>query len=184
MKGPRIRQKGRPRAMAEDRRAFVEKLFAKHRVALQAFFYRRIRTKPDAADLAQEVYLRMLRVPDTDAIRNPEAYLYTVAANLLKENAVADRRLTVRIDADTNSPEPPEDWPAVDSALDASRRIERLAVVLRQLTPKCRAAVILQYRYELSYQEIAERLEVSTHMVKKYLAQALTHCRLRMARLG
>jgi RNA polymerase sigma factor (sigma-70 family) len=170
--------------MAEGRQAFVEKLFAKHRDALQAFFYRRLRAKPDAADLAQEVYLRMLRVPDTDAIRNPEAYLYTVAANLLKENAVADRRQTAAFDLEANSPKSPEDWPDIDSALDASRRTERLAVVLKQLTPKCRAAVILQYRYELSYQEIAERLEVSTHMVKKYLAQALTHCRLRMGRLG
>ena len=42
-----------------------------HRDALQAFFYRRLRTKPDAADLVQEVYLRMLRVSDPEAIRNP-----------------------------------------------------------------------------------------------------------------
>jgi RNA polymerase sigma-70 factor (ECF subfamily) len=54
--------------------------------------------------------------------------------------------------------------------------------VLAQLSPKCRAAVVLQYRYGLSYEDIAERLDVSPHMVKKYLAQALAHCRRRMAR--
>jgi RNA polymerase sigma-70 factor (ECF subfamily) len=168
--------------MAEPRKAFVEKLFARHRDALQAFIYRRIRTKPDAADLAQEVYLRMLRVTDTEAIRNPEAYLYTVAANLLKEHAVADRRQAgaVRVD----DAEPPSGWSSVDGSLDTSRRIERLREVLGQLPPKCRAAVVLHYRYELSYQEIATRLEVSPNMVKKYLAQALIHCRRRMARLG
>jgi hypothetical protein len=53
--------------MAEPRKAFVERLLT-HRGALQAFFYRRLRTKSDAADLVQEVYLRMLRVSDTDAI--------------------------------------------------------------------------------------------------------------------
>jgi hypothetical protein len=57
--------------MAELERAFVEGMFARHRAALQAFFYRRIRTKSDAADLAQEVCLRLLRVADTEAIRNP-----------------------------------------------------------------------------------------------------------------
>src|ERR1700730_10086252 len=77
--------------MAEPRKAFMERLFA-HRGALQAFFYRRLRTKSDAADLVQEVYLRMLRVTDTEAIQNPEAYLFTVAGNLLKENAAVDRR--------------------------------------------------------------------------------------------
>jgi DNA-directed RNA polymerase specialized sigma24 family protein len=68
--------------MAEPKHSLVEKLFKQHRDALQAFFYRRVRAKRDAADLAQEVYLRILRVADPDAIRNPEAYLYTVAANL------------------------------------------------------------------------------------------------------
>jgi RNA polymerase sigma factor (sigma-70 family) len=171
--------------MGERRQEFVEKLFARHRDALQAFFYRRIRTKPDAADLAQEVYLRMLRVADTDAIHNPEAYLFTVAANLLKERAVADRREAGALDAgEVDAAESPAGWPNFDGMLDANRRVERLREVLRQLPPKCRAAVVLQYRYELSYQQIAERLEVSPHMVKKYPLQALKHCRPRMARLG
>jgi RNA polymerase sigma-70 factor (ECF subfamily) len=170
--------------MAEFRQAFIEKLFARHRDALQVFFYRRIRTKPDAADLAQEVYLRMLRVTDIDAIRNPEGYLYTVAANLLKENAVADQRQAGGVDVETiDALDAFGGSPSVEGSLDASRRIERLREVLGQLPPKCRAAVLLQYRYELSYQQIADRLEVSPHMVKKYLAQALSHCRRRMARL-
>ena len=76
--------------MGEPRKGLVERLFAEHRRALQTFFYRRIRTKSDAPDLAQEVYVRMLRVNDIDAIRNPERYLYTVASNLVKEYAVLD----------------------------------------------------------------------------------------------
>ena len=55
--------------MIEPRKGLVERLFAEHGRALQAFFYRRIRTKSDAPDLAQEVYVRMLRVSDIDAIR-------------------------------------------------------------------------------------------------------------------
>src|SRR5262245_46943063 len=77
--------------MAESRKGLVERLFAEHRRALQTYFYRRIRTKSDAPDLAQEVYVRMLRVSDIHAIRDPEHYLYTVASNLVKENAVLDR---------------------------------------------------------------------------------------------
>lgn len=171
--------------MDELKQAFIEKLFARHGRALRAFFYRRIRTKPDAADLAQEVYLRMLRVPDTEAILNPEAYLYTVAANLLKENAVADRRQASAMEL-VNVPEPEVDATAwnLDGSVDKTRRNARLLEVLEQLPPKCRAAVVLQYRDELSYQQIAERLGVSPHMVKKYLMQALSHCRRRMARFG
>ena len=84
--------------MTGAKHRFVEKLFAEHRRARQAYFHRRIRTKSDAPDLAQEVHVRMLRVSDPEAIRNPQLYLYTVASNLVKEHSVLDRRQAGRAD--------------------------------------------------------------------------------------
>ena len=171
--------------MREVNKAFVERLFARKRGALQAFFYSRISTTSDDADLAQEVYLRMMRVSDTDAVRNPDAYLYTVASNLLKENAVVDRRQAVatRLDQKEGALQL-SDWPEIAASIDLPVQLARLKEVLRQLPPKCCAAVVMQYKYQMSYEEIAKRLEVSPSMVKKYLAQGLSHCRRRMARLG
>ena len=169
--------------MTDTRKALVARLFA-HRGALHSFFYRRLRTKSDAPDLVQEVYLRMLRVTDADAIRNPEAYLFTVASNLLKENAMKDRHQAESVDVD--GPDIPQlltQAEGFDTGLDVARRVARLHEVLRQLSPKCCAAVVLQYQHELSYEEIALRLKVSPRMVKKYLTQALGHCRRRMGRL-
>ena len=171
-------------AMAEPRKGLVERLFAEHRRALQTFFYRRIRTKSDAPDLAQEVYVRMLRVTDKQAIRDPERYLYTVASNLVKEYAVLDRWQARGVDLDEASIQQRlGELPTIDAQLDVTQRVARLRTVLAQLSPKCRAAIVLQYRHGLTYQEIGERLDVSPHMVKKYLAQGLAHCRRRMARL-
>ena len=171
--------------MSDRAKTLVERLFAEHRAALEAFFQRRIRTKSDAPDLAQEVYLRMLRVSDADAIRNPELYLYTVANNLVKEHAVLDRRQSSAIDVhDTTVEQQLAELPAFDADLDATQRMARLREVLAHLRPTHRAAVVLHYRDGMSYPEIAGRLGVSSHMVKKYLAQSLLHCRRRMARLG
>lgn len=58
-------------AVTNRKPSLVERLFAEHRGGLQAFFLRRIRSKSDAPDLAQKVYVRMLRVSDQEAIRNP-----------------------------------------------------------------------------------------------------------------
>ena len=172
-------------AAAEPKPSFVERLFAEHRAALQTFFQRRIRSKSDAPDLAQEVYVRMLRISDQDAIRNPVLYLYTVANNLVKEHAVLDRRQASGIDIDDAPPhEQLETLPAFDGDLDATQRVARLGVVLKQLRPKCRAAVELRFTQGLSFREIAMHLGVSPQMAKKYVAQALVHCRRRMARLG
>jgi RNA polymerase sigma factor (sigma-70 family) len=164
---------------------WVERLFAEHRGALQAFFRRRLRSKADAPDLAQEVYLRMLRISDHEAIRNPVVYLYTVANNLLKEHAVLERRRTSSIGVDSSAKEQElEVLPSFDGDLDTVQRVERLRVVLKQLRPKWQAAVALRFMQGLSYPEIALRLGVSIPMAKKCVAQALTHCRRRMARMG
>jgi len=172
-------------AVADPKQSLVERLFAEHGGALQAFFRRRIRSKTDAADLAQEVYLRMLRISDHEAIRNPVLYLYTVANNLVKEHAVLERRRAGNIDIEeVEGREQLETLPAFEGNLDTAHRVARLRIVLRQLRPKCQAAVALRFTHGLSYREVAIRLGVSPQMARKYVAQALGHCRRRMARLG
>jgi RNA polymerase sigma factor (sigma-70 family) len=171
--------------MAETKKALVARLFAEHRGALQAFLYRRVRRRPDAAELAQEVYVRILRVPDLATIRDPGAYLYTVASNLARDHARRERHGRVALDVDDPLVEEQlAELPAFAAQLDAEQRINRLSKVLQQLPPKCHAAVVMQYWHGLSYEEISQRLGVSTHMVKKYLSQAMAHCRRRMGRLG
>ena len=160
----------------------MEKLFAEHRRALQAYFYRRIRAKSDAPDLAQEVYLRMLRVSDPEAIRNPQLYLYTVASNLVKEHALLEQRQANRLDLDAVDV---QQWlgelPSLEAELEGSQMVERLGTVVERLPARWRTALILLNRYGLTYQQIGERLGVSSNMVKKYLAQALGQCRRAMA---
>lgn len=170
--------------MADRKSTLVERLFAEHGSSLQAFLVRRVRRPPIAAELAQEVYVRMLRVPDMGAVRNPEAYLFTVASNLAKEHARDERSADLALDVDDPLVQAQlAELPLFGGQLDAERRVKRLREVLGQLSPKCQAAVVLQYWQGLSYQEIAEQLGISTHMVKKYLTQALAHCRRRMGRL-
>jgi DNA-directed RNA polymerase specialized sigma24 family protein len=53
--------------MREDKRAFVERLFAQHSGALRVFFQRRAGLQADVSALAQEVYLRLLRFNHTSA---------------------------------------------------------------------------------------------------------------------
>ena len=169
--------------MGDPDKGFVERLFEEHRRALQAYFYRRIRKKSDVADLTQEVYLRMLRVGNSEAIRNPQVYLYTVASNLVKEHAILDRRDARNLDIDEASVQQRlGELPSLDSAIDASRQAERLHAAVNQLPLNWRTAVVLQCRYGLTYQQIADHMGVSSSMVKKYLAQALTRCRRNMTR--
>ena len=171
--------------MANPQPSLVVRLFAEHRDALLAFLRRRVRARADAQDLAQEVYLRMLRVRDLAAIRDPVPYLYKVANNLVKEQAVLDRRQASGIGIDELAArEQLETLPAFDGELDAAQRAARLRNVLRLLRPRWQAALELRFTHGLSYREIAIRLGVSPQMARKYVERALLHCRRRMARLG
>jgi RNA polymerase sigma factor (sigma-70 family) len=172
------------RTVGDSAKDLVERLFAQHRRSLLVFFGRRVRTSSDAADLAQEAYVRMLRVSDPGAIRDPEAYLFTVASNLIRERASRDRRQATAVDIGDDAIQAQlAEPPTADREVDASRRSARLRIVLDRLPPKCRAAVVLQYRDGLTYEQIGERVGVSAHTVKKYLAQALVHCRRHMVEL-
>jgi RNA polymerase sigma factor (sigma-70 family) len=170
--------------MAEGKRALVERLFAQHSGALRVFFHRRGGLQADASALAQEVYLRLLRVNHIDSIKNPEAYLFTVASNLAKEQKVLEWRRGISVDL--TDPTVQDQLASLDETsakIDHEHRVARLREVLGQLTPKCRAVVVLQYWHGMSYNDIAARLGMSTHMVKKYLVQGLGLCRRRMARM-
>jgi RNA polymerase sigma-70 factor (ECF subfamily) len=127
----------------------------------------------------------MLRISDQEAIRNPVLYLYTVANNLVKEQAVLDRRRASGIDIDeVATHEQLEVLPTLEGDLDAAQRATRLRAVLKQLRPKSQAAVVLRFTHGLSYREVAIRLGVSPQMARKYVVQALSHCRRRMARVS
>lgn len=163
--------------------SFIEKLFARHGRDLQTFFRRRVQAKPDVDDLTQEVYLRMLRVSESEVLRNPEAYLYTVASHLVKEHALGQRRRATMADvADPQTAAMLVEFSRLDSDTDRELRVRRLREVLQQLPPNCHAAVTMAYSYDMPQEKIAAELGVSVSMVKKHLKQALAHCRKRMGR--
>jgi len=172
-----------------NRRNLVQRLFADHAGALQVFFRRRIRERRDALDLTQEVYLRLLRTAEGKPINNPEAYLFTVANNLVKERHVMQRRSNQRVElsdpavVNTLKAEAMAAELQMESQLDAEIRSRCLRAVLPELPPRSRLAIVLAFEEDLSHQEIACRLGVSKTMVHKILSQAIGHCRKRMVEL-
>src|SRR5215469_9461455 len=119
--------------MAETKKALVERLFAEHSGALRDFFYRRLHHRADSAELTQEVYLRILRISDTDALRNPEGYLDPVASKLTKEHRVLVQRHVMGLDTENAAgPELIAELPGVMGQVDTVQRITRLREVLQQ----------------------------------------------------
>src|SRR5262249_49037496 len=72
---------------AEDKQGFVEELAREHGQRLHRFLVARLRqAASDVPDLVQEIYLRLLRIPNHQSIRSPRAYLFTVALHVLHQH--------------------------------------------------------------------------------------------------
>jgi len=167
--------------MADDNQAWVEQLFCEHGSALKGYLYRQSGNEQDAKELVQETYLRMLQIKDRDAIRDPKRYMFTIAGNLAKQHGREQGRERGTFDVNEASLEGELSYhPSFGDQIDEDAHLRRLREVFAELPVKCRAAYILQTAHGLSYAEIAQQLGVSTDMVKKYLSQALLHCRRRM----
>jgi RNA polymerase sigma factor (sigma-70 family) len=144
---------------------------------LLRFIARRVRSIVDARDLAQETYVRLLRLDRKDLIRDPRPYLYRIACNILYEFELkrkSDLAGLRRWSADRRDEFESEGIEACTENLVLERRLE---AALRGLTPKCRAVVILHRREGMTYEEIGLKIGISSGMVKKYLARGLKHCR-------
>jgi RNA polymerase sigma-70 factor (ECF subfamily) len=166
---------------AEAARALITGLVASHGVKLRRFLLLRLRNAADVPDILQEVYLRMLRVPNVESIRSPEAYLFTVAQHVVQQHGLRQSAMppSVELTEMLNSARAvPDVDPVLD--LDAQQCLEQLQAELDRLSPKLRATFLLHRRDGLSLDEIAQRLGTSLPMVKKNLMQALVQLRQRL----
>jgi RNA polymerase sigma-70 factor (ECF subfamily) len=135
----------------------------------------------DVPDLMQEIFLRLLRIKDHEAIRNPQAYLFTVASHVLHQHTLQRSAAPELMDPLDVASELPADTVA-DPAdeLDVEQRLERLGRDLVRISPRAYATLVM-YRCEgMTLAEIGKRLGVSHVMVRKYLSRAIAYCDQRL----
>jgi RNA polymerase sigma-70 factor (ECF subfamily) len=141
---------------------------------LHRFFLRWI--GPDEApDLAQEVYMRLMRVPADEFIRNPEAYIFSTARLVALDFGRQARRQAKRISFDSDAVVQLTENPQEPNPDEPARRVsssQLLESFLGQLPPTQAAALLLRERDGYSYAEIAQMLEVSERAVERYLVRA------------
>lgn len=121
--------------------------------------------------------MRLLRVTRPESIRNPEAYLFTIANHVLHQYALRQATLAQPLDAAPESVAAEEGSDPASQA-EIRQRLEDVDNALSQLSYKAQAALILYRRDGFSLEEVAAKLGVSPAMVKKYLVKAILHCRL------
>ena len=163
---------------AADHADHVRRLFEEHNRALVSFLTARLNSLPEARDVAQEAYARLLQLDNPGAVSFLRAYLFRIAANL-----AMDRHRERKTREDRTPREFLEalvTLPSLERTVLAEQQLAVMVAALDELPEKCREVFALHYFAEKNVPDIALSMGLGSRMVQKYLARALSHCRARL----
>jgi len=175
--------------------ASFELLLHRYRTPLVNFLYRMVRSREQAEDLAQEVFIRVYRARDEYV---PSAkfttWLFRIATNLAL-NSLRDHRhqkleismdAPLTVDAEDGDEKPFEvadKHPTIEQEMVEEDRKKMIRHAIEKLPEKQRAAVLLHKYQELDYAEIAKILSCSESALKSLLFRAYETLRVELAPL-
>lgn len=175
-------------ASAEDSSDLAHPLllstYQRGRVALRRFLRFRTRDESAADDLLQDLWLRAKKASGPQPVRDPAAFLQTIARNLATDWLRRRNRIAgIELPPD-HADDVPCERPSAFDELASQEAVEFLARVIEELPPRRRQAFLL-HRFEgLTMAEAAKRMGTSPETVERQVAQALSHCQARLIEFG
>jgi RNA polymerase sigma factor (sigma-70 family) len=155
----------------------VSRLFREHNRALVGFVYARVKSEPEAREIAQEAYVKLLQLDAPEVAGFLRAYLFRIAENLAFDR-LRQRRSRGRLDSLLSLDEMDLEASAERTAI-AREELALIEQAVSELPPKCQEAFRQHRLADLSIGDVARRMKVSERMVRKHIARALVYIRLR-----
>lgn len=163
-------------------RANVAILYVDNHSWVQQWINRRLGNASDAAELAQDVFVRLLVKPrEFDSDEHARAYLSRVSLHLCVD--FWRRKQLERAWAEALAQLPESHWPSSEHQVIILETLGQLQDMLERLPPNVAEAFSLSQLHGMGYRDIALQLGVSERTVTKYIAQAMFQCALLEAEL-
>ena len=161
------------RLAARDRGLAMGLIVRKYHTPLHLRATSILKDPQEAQDLLQEVFIRAMREP---RLFLPEfelrAWLYRVTTNLCFNN-VRDKRRRATLLSGLPEEALPQGRPSQSAELVFTEELrDSLLLAMDRLTPEHREILMLRYYGDLSYAEIAERLDIKLGTVMSRLSRA------------
>ncbi len=150
-------------------------LYEEHHGWLFNLLRRRLKCPADAADLAQDAFVRLLTRPrEFDSHSGARAYLSTVARGLCVD--LWRRRAVERAWLESLANQPELETPTAEQQTLILEILCELDQMLQRLSAKAAKAFVKGMLLGMTDREIAVDLGVSDRMVRKYNARAMLEC--------
>jgi RNA polymerase sigma-70 factor, ECF subfamily len=169
-----------------DTSAF-EKVIERHQALVAGTAARMLGSNSDVEDIAQQVFIRVWKSARRYVPRAKfTTWLLKITRNLVfNELRRAKRRAQVSLQPEPGAEEIPlkdETNPAPDASLLEDELQRAIEEAIMELPGSQRMALVLRRYEQLSYEEIAEVLDLSVPAVKSVLFRARTELRARLSK--
>ncbi len=156
---------------------FVSEAHARFDGNLRRFFLRRGVARDDLEDMLQEVYLRLARQPDAGDVRCAEAFVITIAGNLLRDTYRRRGRRGTECSIDAGRFDAPADGDDPERSAEYSQHLSAAGDVIGNLRPATRRVFLGHRLRGQSYSELSRELGVSVSMIEKHMIAAIAALR-------
>ena len=150
----------------------IDRLFHEHYEGLSRYAYSILKDQSAAEDLVQQLFITLWeKREDLEISSDPRSYLYRSTYNRCLNEVKRIKRRGVHTDAT-------EEY-GLESGADTSQRVlgkeleDRIESAIQTLPEKCGEVFRMSRFKELSYKEIAEKLDISTKTVENHMGKAL-----------
>lgn len=160
------------RAKQGDEEAFG-RLIERYQVPVYNLCYRMLSDAFEAEDAAQETFLKAYRsLSRYDMDKKYINWVLTIASNHCIDRLRRRRLKLVSLEELVPGSIPIERTSGPEPTLVEQEDREAIQELLKELGPQDRAAIVLKYWYEMSYEEISEMLSLTVSAVKSRLHRA------------
>jgi RNA polymerase sigma-70 factor (ECF subfamily) len=157
--------------LADNSDLAIERIFQKYYEYLCNIIYRYLRDGALAEDLAQDVFMELWRKQESIQIKTSlKAYLKRAAVNKTL-NFLRDNKIT--FDGEEELPDIQGNTTSVTEKMEAEELQEQINQAIDGLPERCRMIFLLSRFEDMSYKEIAQKLDVSVKTVENQISKAL-----------
>lgn len=134
-----------------------------------------------AGDALHETWLRLQRDDVADVVKNPQAYLTTMAVNLSIDVMRSQSQILSMDEVDALLERVPDTAPAPEKIVEDKSQLAALQEIIAGM-PKRRREILILVRWELWPQkEVAAHLGISLRVVEYELKAAQEYCAMRLS---
>ncbi|MCL7714083.1 RNA polymerase sigma factor [Stenotrophomonas mori] len=141
--------------------------------ALRDWLHRRLPVHQDVDDVVQEAYAILAAMEDVSHVRQPRAYLYSVAQSVVLQQLRRAQVVSIEAVAEIERVATSGDEACPERTASSRQELARIGSLINGLPDKCREAFVLRRVEGYSQREIAQRMQISENTVEKHICKGI-----------